>query len=59
MKKLARAARLSLAVAIAASTVPAQVRKSFAVMSVPVISLRYAFTSADVTLTGCPAPTVA
>ncbi len=35
--------------ASAASTVPAQVRKSFAVKSSPVISRRYAFTSEEVT----------
>jgi hypothetical protein len=34
---------------MAASTVPAQGRKSFAVISFPVIALRYSFTSLDVT----------
>jgi hypothetical protein len=33
--------------ACSASTVPAQVRKSFAVKSLPLISRRYSFTSAE------------
>src|ERR1700730_8556933 len=41
--------------AIAARTVHAQVRKSFAVISLPVISFRYSFTSVDVTSWQFPA----